>query len=204
MTTPSFYLASQSPRRRKLLRQWGYNFKVFPNCAALDLDESPYQTEDPFAYVSRASEEKAKAALKYLEEHPRIRKLPILTADTIVVLEDTTILRKPTSRKQAYDMLKTLSGENHTVMTAVTLIGLDGNTNTKLTKAVVNFVPLSEKQIEAYLDTGEPFDKAGGYGIQGQAALFVESINGSYTGVMGLPGYATSQLLARFGIHPNF
>ncbi len=200
MSSPSFYLASKSPRRKELLTQWGFNFAVLSDERMLEPDEKPYPVEDPFEYVRRASIAKAVHAHAFLLANPEIPMLPVLTADTIVIL-DLKILRKPKDRREAARMLRSLSGRSHTVMSAVSLIDKEGNISTKFSKSVVSFAPLTKEQIQSYIDTGEAMDKAGAYGIQGAAALFVENLCGSYTGVVGLPAFETGILLSTLGIY---
>ncbi|MCD8338813.1 MAG: Maf family protein [Burkholderiales bacterium] len=200
MSSPSFYLASHSPRRKELLTAWGFDFEVLSDKRMIEPDERPYPVEDPFEYVRRASIAKAVSAHAFLLAYPEIPMLPVLTADTIVFL-DGKILRKPKDAKEATKMLKSLSGRAHTVMSAVSLAEIDGTISTKFSKSVVSFAPLSKEQIESYVASGEGMDKAGAYAIQGAAALFVDNLNGSYTGVVGLPAFETGILLNTIGIN---
>jgi septum formation protein len=185
------YLASASPRRRELLTQIGVDFAVL----AQHVDESTHQGETPEHYVQRIAEAKAEAALR--DERCKL-PIPVLSADTTVV-EGNTILGKPQSLQQARAMLERLSGGTHQVLTAVTVAQHSGR-RTLVVKTAVSFRAIADAEIRAYWMSGEPQDKAGAYGIQGRAALFVESIAGSYSNVVGLPLFETAQLLAEFGI----
>ena len=181
-------LASASPRRAELLDQIQIKYKLLP----VNIDESRHADEQPKEFVRRLALEKAQAGYK---KYPH---QPALGSDTIVVTEGQ-ILGKPENQKQACNMLQLLSGRTHFVMTAVALC------NNEIEKCEINisevdFIELNNQQIESYWLTGEPIDKAGGYAIQGLAAQFIKNINGSYSGVMGLPLYETSQLLKQFGI----
>ena len=184
------YLASASPRRSELLRQIGAAFKVRP--AAIPEEQSP--VEAPEAYVLRLAVAKADAVFATLEDHERG---PVLAADTAVVL-DGVVLGKPADVGEASAMLERLSARSHRVLTAVALRCGD-SVETLLSESEVRFRATTAAERLAYCATGEPFDKAGGYGIQGRAAKFVRSMNGSFSGVMGLPLYETAQLLERMG-----
>lgn len=189
---PDFILASASPRRRELLAQIGCRFKVCP----VDVDETPGAGEDPRDYVVRLAEEKALAgAARYGAE------LPVMGADTTVVsLSDpSTPLGKPGDEDEAVAMLMTLSGSDHEVLSAVALAS-DGSSAWRLSRTRVRFRELTEAECRRYWRTGEPRDKAGAYGIQGFGAVFVESITGSYSGVVGLPLAETRELLEMYGI----
>ncbi len=194
------YLASQSPRRRELLKQVGVNFEVLllrtdPRRKA-DVDETPHANEPPDDYVLRVSQAKAHAGLGVL----RFRNLPsypVLAADTTVVL-DGKILGKPADREEAVAMLRQLSGRQHRVLSAVA-IAFDERIEVRLSETAVTFVPLSEERIRRYVFTNEPHDKAGAYGIQGYAGAFVQRIEGSYSGVVGLPLAETVELLQLSG-----
>lgn len=185
------YLASASPRRRELLAQIGVSFAVL----AQQVDESVRDSESPENYVRRIAEAKAKAALR---DSRRALAIPVLSADTTVVQGDA-ILGKPQSLPEAQAMLGRLSGQSHQVLTAITVAQHD-RTCTRVVSTSVTFRAISDAEIGAYWESGEPQDKAGAYGIQGRAALFVESITGSYSNVVGLPLFETAQLLAEFGI----
>jgi septum formation protein len=186
--TPQLVLASASPRRSELLKQIGICHVI----QAVDIDETPWPHESPLAYVERVATEKS-AACRAL----RSDELPVLAADTSVVC-DGRILGKPENRQHAAEMLAQLSGRSHQVYSAVSLRG-DGHWQA-VSVSQVTFRCLSQAEIAAYWDTGEPYDKAGGYAIQGLASIFIESITGSFSGVMGLPLFETAQLLAKQGI----
>jgi len=181
-------LGSASPRRAELLRQIGVEFEV----RVADIDESVQDNEDPDAYVVRMAIEKARAAWR-LNQNTALADLPVLAADTAVIL-DREILGKPENRHHGIEMLTRLSGRTHEVLSAVALF--DGKAlKSHLSRSQVTFRPLSEQEIDWYWATGEPADKAGAYAIQGKAALFIESLQGSYSGVMGLPLFEVGQLL---------
>lgn len=193
------YLASRSPRRAEILSQLGVMFEVLP----ADIDESVYAIELPDAYVARLAKEKALACLNYLKDKA-LPMLPILAADTTVALHDDAsnswlILGKPESAQDAFAMLKKMSGSSHYVYTAVAVVTAQGIVS-RLSSTQVEFADLTDAEIGAYVDSGEPMDKAGAYGIQGLASTFIKRIDGSYSGVMGLPVYETSQLLKHAGI----
>ena len=196
----SIYLASRSPRRRELLTQIGVRFQLllFRDAPVTDpeLDETVLPGETPETYVARVARAKAMAGWKRLEQ----RSLPraaVLAADTTVALEGR-ILGKPADRRAAADMLEALSGREHEVLTAVALRYEDRTEQaTSITR--VTFKPLSKEEIRQYVASGECDDKAGAYAIQGRAAQFAINLNGSFSGVMGLPLYETAQLLERMG-----
>lgn len=180
------YLASASPRRRQLLEQIGIECEQIQ----ADINETPLENENAADYVQRLAFEKTQAVVSKLKKP----SLPVLGADTAVVFQKH-ILGKPQDVAQAKEMLFLLSNQTHQVMTAISLF--NPRTNTFLTAlqiSEVSFALLSEAQIDAYISTNEPFDKAGGYGIQGLAATFIKEIRGSYSGVMGLPLFETSEL----------
>lgn len=181
-------LASASPRRSELLRQIGIAHRV----SVVDVDETPLLDESPLAYVQRVASEKSLACLNH---HRHL--LPILAADTAVVL-DGQIMGKPRDYHHAHSMLSQLSGRSHQVYSAVSLRGQAHWQAVSIND--VSFRALSDEEIEAYWQTGEPADKAGAYAIQGLASVFIESIRGSFSGVMGLPLFETAQLLAKEGI----
>lgn len=186
---PQLVLASSSPRRSELLQQMRVTFKVLP----VDIDESRLQEESPRTYVERLALEKARAGW---ERSDKTR--PVLGSDTVVVIQDD-ILGKPTDRAQAIEMLNRLSGNTHQVVTAVALVDAE-KSGIRLSESLVSFIPLTEQEIERYWQTGEPVDKAGAYAIQGLAAAFIRRIEGSFSGVMGLPIYETMELLKSYGI----
>ena len=177
-------LASASPRRRSLLASAGVAFEVRP----ADVDESVLPGEPPRIYARRVALEKAHA----------VDGTHVLAADTVVAL-DGAVLGKPADRAEACRTLAALSGRTHTVYTAVALrVGPRVHTRTCATR--VRFRALTDAEIASYVDTGEPFDKAGGYGIQGHGGALVDHLRGSYTNVIGLPLRETLMLLARFGV----
>ena len=190
---PSLYLASQSPRRRELLQQIG----VLHQVVSADVVEMPRTQESPSDYVQRLAREKAAAGLARVKRLGLLVK-PVLGADTIVVIENE-ILEKPQSPEHAAQMLRKLAGATHQVMTAVAM-AVDNKCEIKLSVTDVVFRPLSEQEIAAYWESGEPRDKAGGYAIQGLGAVFVQQIRGSYTGVVGLPIEQTVLLLDEFSV----
>ena len=184
------YLASASPRRGELLRQIGVEFRVQP----ADIDEAPRAGEPARDYVLRLAAAKAAAVGAVLKHTPA----PVLAADTAVVL-DGEILGKPADAPEALRMLERLSGRVHEVLTAVAL-GVGGAIDTRLCVSEVRFRATTADERAAYCRTGEPLDKAGGYAIQGRAAVFVEHLRGSFSGVMGLPLFETAELLVRYGV----
>jgi septum formation protein len=196
---PRIYLASQSPRRRELLKQIGINFEMLLMRSDprrnLEVDETPHTDEQSESYVRRVCQAKAEAGYDVL----RLRNLPqfpVLAADTTVTL-DGKIFGKPDSAEQAATMLRQLSGREHLVLSAVA-IALEEHVEIALSTSTVRFVTLSEERIRRYLLTREYTGKAGGYAIQGQAGAFIEHLSGSYSGVMGLPLFETVQLLQHF------
>ena len=193
------YLASQSPRRLELLRQVGLEPTVLPLRTApgrADVDETPYPDEPASDYVRRLARMKAAAGV-IAQVRRNLPLWPILAADTTVTL-DGHILGKPADAAEAEAMLRRYSGRAHTVFTAVAAAHM-GQLEVVLSESVVTFKTLTEAEIRAYVAGREGFDKAGGYGIQGRAALFIEHLSGSYSGVMGLPLYETSELLKSVG-----
>ena len=188
---PRLYLASASPRRRELLSQIGLAHLVLPQ----QIDESLRVGEQPDRYVLRLAAAKAGAGW---QDQRRELTLPVLAADTSVVCNGQ-ILGKPATLAEARTMLQLLSGRTHQVLTGIA-VGFGEELQTKVVSTDVSFRALSAAEIDAYWHSGEPRDKAGAYGIQGKAALFVERIAGSYSNVVGLPLFETVQLLAGFGI----
>lgn len=182
----SIYLASQSPRRRELLTQIDIPFELLN----ADIDESPLDNEAAGDYVKRLAIEKAKAGQLTATEDK-----PVLGADTIVVL-DKQLLGKPRNKEHAISMLLALAGRQHRVMTAVALVQGDAIVSEVVT-TTVTFRSISEQEALNYWDSNEPKDKAGGYGIQGLGAQFVEKIDGCYFAVVGLPLMKTQQLLSK-------
>lgn len=190
---PSLYLASQSPRRRELLTQIGVPHRVI----RVDVDEVPQPNEQPSVYVQRLALEKARAGWRQVGVEG-LAPLPVLGADTIVVCDDL-ILEKPRDQAQGAAMLRQLSGRSHQVMTAVALVN-ETQAAVKLSVTDVVFRSLDDAEITAYWHTQEPCDKAGGYAIQGLGAVFVASLSGSYSGVVGLPIEQTVSLLQQFAV----
>jgi septum formation protein len=182
-TARQLCLASASPRRRALLEQIGVTYRVQP----AQVDESREADERPDAYVLRVAQAKALAVLA------RADGLPVLAADTAVVLEPR-VFGKPRDRADGLAMLEALAGRTHTVLTAVAL-ATRARVRTALSTSSVRLRPISRAEREAYWESGEPCDKAGSYAIQGRGAVFVEHLEGSYSGVMGLPLYETAALL---------
>jgi septum formation protein len=200
-----FYLASHSARRRDLLRQVGARFeplllRVAPPRGP-DIGEEPKAGEAAADYVLRVAREKAESGYGALSARSLLVR-PVLSADTIVVV-DGDILGKPNDAQVATRFLERLSGRTHEVRTAVALAMPSGRGHTVLTAVSTSLVSLRKidaTEIVRYCASGEPFDKAGGYGIQGRAAIFVERIEGSYSGVVGLPLAETANLLAQAGV----
>jgi len=188
--SPGIYLASQSPRRAELLRQIGVDFRVLQ----VAVDESVVAGETAEQHVIRLALEKARAGRAAVAD---AGSRPVLGADTVVVT-DERVLGKPAGRAEALAMLQSLSGRTHRVLSAVALAG--SGESSRLSISRVTFRGLSAAECAAYWDTGEPADKAGGYAIQGLAALFIRRLEGSYSGVMGLPLYETAQLLQAAGL----
>ncbi len=183
-------MASKSPRRRELLQQIGVRFK----CIRVDVPELRKNGEPAEAYVLRLAESKANAGYNAAQD----QSVPVLGSDTIVVC-DGAVLEKPRDEQHAVEILTALGGRTHQVMTAVSLRSSQAH-ETVCNISEVSFRSIGEQEARGYWLTGEPADKAGGYGIQGLAAIFVESIKGSYSGVVGLPLFETYQLLARFNV----
>jgi septum formation protein len=195
------YLASKSPRRRELLRQIGVEFELLllrdQSPRGPDLSEEVLPGEKPEDYVARVTREKAEYASNTMAWR-RLPIRPILAADTTVVI-DGRILGKPTDVAEATEMLKALSGRTHQVLTSVAVY--HNEETSQITQASeVTFGTLTNEMIRAYCATPEPYDKAGGYAVQGLAAVFIKNISGSYSGIMGLPLYETTELLRKAGI----
>lgn len=192
------YLASGSPRRAELLAQVGVLFtQLLPS-----VDETRLEAEAPHDYVRRLASDKARAGMVLAQAQTNTEPFGVLGADTIVVLGDR-VFGKPGDAQEHLGMLRSLSGRSHEVYTAVALQcspGAHVEPRLAITCTAVQFRELEEKQIQRYWASGEPRDKAGGYAIQGIGALFVESINGSYSGVVGLPLCETGILLREAGI----
>lgn len=193
MTAPAIYLASQSPRRRELLTQIGVGYSVL----TVDVDESRHPGEPAPEYVRRLALAKAAAGWAGLGA-AGLPPLPVLGADTIVVV-DADVLGKPADAGAARAMLERLSGRSHQVLTGVALHGGAG-AQVSVSSTEVWFRRLDAAEIDRYWASGEPRDKAGAYAIQGLAAVFVERIAGSYSGVVGLPLFETAALLRSGGV----
>ncbi len=197
------YLASRSPRRRELLNQIGIDFDtiVFRDGMRTDseTDETPKPNEDPLVYVERVARAKAVHGLKIVEER-RLPMRPVLAADTTLEFAGE-IIGKPVDMSDAVAILRRLSGQTHRVLTGVAINHL-GRTIYRLSTSEVRFRRIDDDEIRHYVMSGEPMDKAGAYGIQGRAGLFVEHLSGSYTGVMGLPICETGELLKELGFRP--
>lgn len=194
MPAPLIRLASGSPRRREILENLGYRIERLN----ADIDETPRPGEPPAAYVLRMARGKNAAALRLLRETGAPpSESPVLSADTAVAL-DGDILGKPESPEHARAMLRRLSGREHEVHTALCLFA-HGLAHTAVQTSRVRFAELSDAQIAAYVQSSEPLDKAGAYGIQGAGGVFVRELRGSFSGVMGLLVYETCELLRQAG-----
>jgi len=197
----SIYLASRSPRRRELLKQLGVRFDPLllriSGPRGADVDEMQHPGESAADYVERTAREKAAFGLRVLGMRSMLPR-PVLSADTVVIL-DGDVLGKPADRAEAESFLRRLSGRTHEVRTSVAL-AIEGPVLQATSVSTVTFRAVSAEEAQRYSATTEPYDKAGGYGIQGVAALFIERIEGSYTGVMGLPLFETGRLLAQAGL----
>lgn len=191
---PQLLLASGSPRRRELLAQIGVPFTTL----SADIDETPLANEAPAAYVLRLARGKADAGLLQLANDPAYPTACVLGADTAVVL-DGRILGKPADEAEALAMLAALSNREHEVLTAIAVVH-EERCETRTVTSRVRFRAIPEDEARRYWASGEPCDKAGGYGIQGLGAVFVENLSGSYSAVVGLPLCETAEILQRFGI----
>ena len=194
------YLASKSPRRRELLRQIGVEFELLAlrndPVRGADVSEEVHPGEAPMDYVARVAREKGAFAWNIVLSRRQPMR-PVLSADTTVTI-DGEILGKPANTKEAVAMLERLSGRTHEVLTSVAVHGM--NIAEQITQvSTVRFAKLTPEQIRAYCASPEPYDKAGGYGIQGAAAVFIEHIEGSHSGIMGLPLFETANLLRKAG-----
>ena len=190
------YLASASPRRHQLLEQIGIIHEVLDIPSPPGEDEPIHSGESPLEYVQRTALDKAKRARIWINEQDPSqydRDRPTLTADTTVALANL-VLGKPADQDDAVRILSMLANRDHVVYTAIVLTHRDRQW-TGLSTSIVTFGEMTSQDINQYIDTGEPYGKAGAYGIQGFAAKYIKNINGSYTGIMGLPLYETSQLL---------
>jgi septum formation protein len=201
MSRQMIYLASRSPRRRELLKQVGVTFEIVllreDQRRGADVDESPLPDERPDAYALRVACAKAELAARYMGRRS-LPPRPVLAADTTVVC-DGHIIGKPVDKEDAYKILKVLSGRQHEVVTAVAVATPD-RVQHAVSTSKVWFRALKDDEIRRYIATGEPLDKAGAYAIQGRAALFATRIEGSYSGIMGLPLAETAELLRKFSI----
>lgn len=196
---PFVYLASQSPRRRQLLEQLGVAYELLLPDADEDAEalEVVLPREAPLAYVQRVTQLKLDAALARLKKRG-LPVAPVLCSDTTVAL-GRVILGKPLDETDAVRILRALSGKTHRVLTAVAL-GTEQQRQQAVSISKVTFATLSDAQIQAYVDSGEPMGKAGAYGVQGRVAAHIAHISGSYSGIMGLPMYETNNLLHVFGL----
>lgn len=199
--TKPIYLASRSARRRELLRQIGVGYELLmlreDQKRGGDVDESPHAGETPRVYAVRIAEMKAAAGLQAMARRLGPRK-PVLAADTTIAF-DEHIIGKPDDAEDAVRILSALSGRSHGVITAVSIAFAD-RLETRVSVSTVTMRGLDEARIRSYVASGEPMDKAGAYAVQGRAATFITRIEGSYSGIMGLPLAETAELLALFGI----
>ncbi len=189
------YLASQSPRRRELLKQLGVHFEVLVMRASPgreDVIEAPQDKETPAQFAVRMAREKSQCGARIVRMR-RLVLMPVLGADTVLDI-DGEIIGKPRDLAHAMEILTRLSGRAHWVHTGVALTWTHG-TESRLSSSKVEFAPISIETITRYLESGEALDKAGAYGIQGRAGAFATRIEGSYTGIMGLPLHETAELL---------
>ena len=200
MTAPAVYLASKSPRREELLRQLGVEFTTLrlreSSGRERDVIEVARDAEPARHYVERLARTKATVGWHRMLQRA-LAPRPVLGADTEVVLDDR-IFGKPKDDADAVRMLTLLSGRTHQVLTAVAICW-EGNTVAEISTSNVTFRALERDEIDRYVDTKEPLDKAGGYAIQGRAATFVQRIEGSHSGIMGLPLFETATALAGIG-----
>jgi septum formation protein len=196
----TIYLASASPRRRELLKQIGVRYEVLllrAHPLRMEVDEMPHGDEDPRDYVRRLA--RVKAEVGCMASRARhLPAYPVLAADTSVIL-DGQIIGKPADRVEAESILARLAGRSHEVLTAVA-IAFEERVEVMLSVSTVEFAQLDARRIRQYVASGESHDKAGAYAIQGRAAAFVARLEGSYSGVMGLPLFETTKLLQKFGI----
>jgi septum formation protein len=188
MGMKSLILASQSPRRHQLLEQVNIPFSVVPSAVEEIVDNNLSPADIAMSLAKQKADE-------VFNNHP---KSVVIGADTIVVANDK-ILEKPSNTQEAYDMLQLLSGDSHSVVTGVT-INSDENNVTFFEETIVHFYPLTQEEIEMYVESGEPFDKAGAYGIQGLGAALVKKIEGDYFAVVGLPIAKVVRVLKKFQI----
>lgn len=194
------YLASQSPRRRQLLEQMGVAYELLLPDADEDAEslERVLPREAPLAYVQRVTQLKLDAALARRQRRG-LAAAPVVCSDTTVAL-GRTILGKPADAAEAMAILSQLAGRTHRVLTAVA-VGTPRRRQQAVSVSRVTFAPMTAAQIQRYIDSGEPFGKAGAYGVQGKAAAYITHLSGSYSGIMGLPMYETAVLLRAFGLN---
>ncbi len=201
MAQNEIYLASKSPRRLELLQQIGIPVSVVQLREGIsrtrDVDEAPHPGESPFVYVERMARIKCEIGWLRIKQR-RLFNKPLLTADTIVVLNGR-IYGKPSTAMDAMGILRDLSGATHDVITAVAVTN-GVQTFHDISVSRVRFRDLNDLEISSYVATGESMDKAGAYGIQGKAAIWAERIEGSYSGIVGLPLFETAELLKRVGV----
>jgi septum formation protein len=196
------FLASRSPRRRELLRQIGVGHELLllredPK-RGIDVDETPQANETPREYALRVATAKASAGLQVAARRAGGVIKPVLAADTTIAL-DEVIIGKPSDAADARRILNLLSGRSHIVITAVAMAFAE-RLETRISESIVTMNALDDAMITRYIATGEPMDKAGAYAVQGRAAAFITRIEGSYSGIMGLPLAETADLLAAFDI----
>jgi len=200
ISLPRIYLASTSPRRRELLHQIGVDFDTLffrvPPREDDDVSEAVIGSETATEYVSRVAAAKAEGAMRRIVWR-KLRRQAVLSADTTLEV-DGEIIGKPDDAEHAIQILRKLSGREHRVLTAVALAD-DSVLKQRLSVSIVRMRDLSDAEIAEYVESGEPFGKAGAYGIQGRAAAFISEIHGSYSGIMGLPLFETAELLREFG-----
>lgn len=199
--TSRIYLASKSPRRREILAGLGYEICLLAPeaspASAPQTDEERRPGESARSYVLRTAREKALGAIRMIEEK-RLGVLPVVSADTTVVFGET-ILRKPQSVEEELRFLELLSGKTHVVRTAVAVGTTEENLETVISESRVTFCTMTDSMMKLYAGTDEPYDKAGGYAVQGLAGAFITHIEGSYSGIVGLPVFETVELLSHFG-----
>jgi septum formation protein len=200
MIDPRIYLASRSPRRRELLAQVGVRFDLLlfrlPPRDDAEVSEDWQPGEAPEAYVQRVARAKAEFGADLITRRAIVAR-PVLAADTTLDL-DGEIIGKPRDEADAIAILTRLSGRSHRVLTAIA-IAQGERVEQRLSVSTVRFRPVGADEIKRYVQSGEPMDKAGAYGIQGRAALFIEEIHGSHSGIVGLPLCETALLLREFG-----
>lgn len=187
------FLASNSPRRAELLSQMGISYSII----SIAVPEMLAEYERCDEYVFRLAQEKAQAGVDSQSEEDLI----VIGADTVILLDDQ-ILEKPKNEQDAFNMLTSLSNRTHLVKTAVSVCNRN-NCETIVQTSQVTMAEISSAVISEYWQSGEPCDKAGGYAVQGKGAIFIKHIEGSYSGIMGLPIYETARLLNKFGVKPS-